>query len=77
MFPVRTKIINCDFSSEKNYIAELRLKCTSKEDFKVWLAEFEKMSNCTYRVATTFPRTGKKVIYKVSPYVDSYNFFIH
>ncbi len=76
MFPVGTKIINCNFSSKKNYIAELRLKCTSKEDFKLWLAEFEKMSSCTYRVAT-FPRTGKKVILKVSPHVHSYRFFIH
>lgn len=65
-FPVDTKIIDYEASSEKNYTACLRLKSTSKEDFKTWLAEFEKISSNTYRLAKTVPSVGKTVVYKVS-----------
>ena len=70
MFPVETKIINCEFSSKRTYTAELRLKCRSKDDFKVWLKEYEKLSGNTYRVAKTIPRTGQKVLHKVSPCIN-------
>lgn len=66
MFPSGTKIISCEFVSEKNYTAELCLKCKSKEEFQVWLAEFQNISSTTYRVLKTISRTGQRVLYKVS-----------
>lgn len=52
--------------SEKNYTASLRLKSSSKEEFKTRLAEFEKLSSNTYRVAKRVSTVEKTVIYKVS-----------
>lgn len=70
MFPVGTKIISCEFSSERNYTAELRSKCKSKEEFKLWLTDFQNITGTSYRVLSTIPRTGQRVLYKVSHLVN-------
>ncbi|XP_018570484.1 uncharacterized protein LOC108910377 [Anoplophora glabripennis] len=47
-----------------NHVAQMRLRCRTKDEFKQWLKEYMETSEIIFRVQTTFPCTGRKAIYK-------------
>ena len=64
-----TYVVNVDVTdveaSDSNFSATLRVNIRSKEEFRIWLQEHEKLSSCTYRVLKTKPSDRRYVLYKV------------
>ena len=52
-------------NDDSSYSATLRISIRSKDEFRLWLKEHERLSSCTYRVLKTTPTDGRYVAYKV------------